>query len=75
MENDAAEKFARLKLKVLCCSHPHLITPLNKPEELENLSSHISLIVEFTWEVTSPSYRENKKGWCQINMTHPNQTL
>lgn len=55
------KNFARLKLEVLSCSHLYLITPLNKPEELQDLSSYISLIVEFIWEVTSSFYPENKK--------------
>lgn len=54
------KNFARLKLEALS-SHLYLITPLNKPEELKDLSSYIPLIVEFIWEVTSPSYPENKK--------------
>lgn len=66
MENDAAEKFARLKLEVLSCSHLYLITPLNKPEELQDLSSHISLIVEFIWEVTLPLTQKTRKAGIKV---------
>lgn len=59
MENDAAEKFARL-IEVLSCSHLYLITSPNNPGEQQDSSSYISLIVEFIWEVISSSYQENK---------------
>lgn len=49
-------KCARLKLEVLSCSHISLVTSLNNPEGLQNLASRISFIIEFIWEVISPSY-------------------
>lgn len=54
-------KRARLKLEVLSCSHIYLVTSLNKLNKLQNLASCISLTVEFTWEVISPSYLPDVK--------------